>query len=606
MYSKKLVTKDTYYVGASDRRLSLFENIYPLENGVSYNSYLILDEKTCLFDSVDSTVSSIYLKKVEEVLNGLPLDYFVIHHMEPDHSAGIYDILAKHPDVTLVINEKILTMLKNFNNNLLPKNYLIVNENDTLVLGKHTLVFVMAPMVHWPEVMVSYDLYTNTLFSADAFGTFGALSGNLFAHEVNFEHNYLDEARRYYTNIVGKYGNQVQAILKKAATLPIETIAPLHGPIWRQDISYLVNLYDKWSAYEPEERGVLIVYGSIYGYTEVVANLVADELGLAGIRNIHMYDASKTDKSYLLAEAFKYSHIVILSSTYNMGIFTPVEEFLLDLKAHNLQNRKVVLVENGSWAPNSGKLMKEILSSMKNMEIINEVLTIKSAINDQNISYIKSLTELIANDFPKVKLDGNPLFKIGYGLYVLTTNDGKKDNGCIINVFTQLGSNPDSFLIAVNKANYSTKIIQETGVCNVSVLTKNTPFNIFEKFGFASGRDTDKFKDFGYCIKSSNELQYLFKYTNAYFSLKVKETIDLGSHFGFICEAIESKILSNERSVTYDDYFDYIKPKPARNAKKVKGWICKICGFIYEGEDIPADYICPICKHGVVDFERIK
>ncbi|MCI7527818.1 MAG: FprA family A-type flavoprotein, partial [Mollicutes bacterium] len=297
MYKKRLVTQDTYYVGASERRLALFENVYPLNNGVSYNSYLILDEKTCLLDSVDKSVEDVFIKKVVDGLNGRKLDYLVVDHMEPDHAYTLKRVIDLYPEVNVVLNDKTLRMFKNFNNGFEPKNFTIVKEMDQLVLGKHTLVFIFAPMVHWPEVMVTYDAYTKTLFSADAFGTFAALNGNLFAHEVNFEHEYLDESRRYYTNIVGKYGTQVQAILKKASTVEIETICPLHGPIWRQDINYLISLYDKWSRYEPEVNGVLIVYGSIYGNTEEVANLIADSLALEGIKNIKMYDVSKTDKS---------------------------------------------------------------------------------------------------------------------------------------------------------------------------------------------------------------------------------------------------------------------------------------------------------------------
>ena len=454
MYKKRLVTQDTYYVGASERRLALFENVYPLNNGVSYNSYLILDEKTCLLDSVDKSVEDVFIKKLVDGLNGRKLDYLVVNHMEPDHAYTLKRVIDLYPEVNVVLNDKTLRMFKNFNNGFEPKNFTIVKEMDQLVLGKHTLVFIFAPMVHWPEVMVTYDAYTKTLFSADAFGTFAALNGNLFAHEVNFEHEYLDESRRYYTNIVGKYGTQVQAILKKASTVEIETICPLHGPIWRQDINYLISLYDKWSRYEPEVNGVLIVYGSIYGNTEEVANLIADSLALEGIKNIKMYDVSKTDKSYLVAEAFKYSHFVICSSTYNMGIFTPMEEFLLDLKYHNLQNRKIAVVENGSWAPNSGKLIKEIFASMKNMTVLSSSFTINSRIKDAQENQVEALAKEIAIDFPKVDLkEKNPLFNIGYGLYVLTSNDGKNDNGCIINSVNQVASNPNLLFISLNKAN---------------------------------------------------------------------------------------------------------------------------------------------------------
>ena len=607
MYIRKLVTKDTYYVGGSDRRLALFENIYPLSNGVSYNSYIIMDEKTCLLDTVDPSISNMFFEKIEDVLNGKKLDYLIINHMEPDHSSEICRVLDKYPEVTIVTSDKAYTMFKNFNNGREVKNIILVKEFDTLSLGKHTLTFVMAPMVHWPEVMVTYDVTTKTLFSADAFGTFGALSGNLFAHEMNFDHDYLDEARRYYTNIVGKYGSQVQAILKKASTIEIETICPLHGPIWRENLPYFFNYYDKWSRYEPEVKGVLIVYGSIYGNSEKVANMIADGLANEGIRNIHMYDASKTDKSYLVAETFKYSHLVVVSSTYNMGIFTPVEEFLLDLKYHNMQNRTVALVENGSWAPNSLCLMKGIFSEMKNMNVLTDVcFTVKSALRDEQKENIETLVDEIAKDFPKASLDSNPLFNITYGLYVLTSNDGKRDNGMILNTINQVAENPNKIMFAINKRNYSAEVIKDTKKATVSLLSTNTPFSIFKNFGFQSGKDVDKFENISYTKRDKNGLLYLTKYTNAYISLDVDEVMDLGSHFGFIASIGETKQLSKEKSLSYSYYMENIKPKPARSEKKINGWICKICGYIYEGEDIPANFICPLCKHGVADFERIK
>lgn len=607
MYLKKLVTKDTYYVGASDRRIALFENIYPLNNGVSYNSYVILDEKTCLLDTVDPSVEGVFLEKVADVLEGRKLDYLIVNHMECDHSSVIKRVLHDHPETTLVINDKAYKMYQNFNDGEEVKNILIVKEGDTLSLGKHVLTFVNAPMVHWPEVMVTYDITTKTLFSADAFGTFNALSGNLFAHEMNFKQDYLEEARRYYTNIVGKYGTQVQAILKKAATIEIETICPLHGPIWRQDLPYLINLYDKWSRYEPEVKGVLIVYGSIYGNSEKVANMIADQLGAEGIRDIHMYDASKTDKSYLVAETFKYSHLVVVSSTYNMGIFIPVEEFLLDLKYHNMQNRTVALVENGTWAPNSMKLMKEIFAQMKNMKILEGVgFTINSAIRTSQIENVTALAKEIAKDFPKPSLSDNPLFKISYGLYVLTSNDGKKDNGMILNTVNQVSENPTRIMFTVNKKNYSAEVIKETKKATISVLNQNTTFDLIKRFGFQSGKDVDKFEGFNFVDTDKLGLKYLTKYTNAYLSIEVKEVIDLGSHYGFIGEIVDSKQVSNEKSLTYQYYMDNIKPKPARSDKKIVGWICKICGYIYEGKVLPPDFICPLCKHGVADFEKLK
>lgn len=604
MYKKRLITKDTYYVGGSDRRLALFENIYPLENGVSYNSYLILDEKTCLLDSVDKSIDEEFYLKVSDVLDGRKLDYLIVNHMEPDHAYSLKYVLKMHPECTLVISEKALVMFKNFNEGFCPTNVKVVKEFDVLDLGEHKLTFVFTPMVHWPEVMMTYDSTTKTLFSADAFGTFGALSGNLFADRVSFEKQYEAEARRYYTNIVGKYGTQVLSALKKAGTVEIENICPLHGPIWRQDLNYFINLYSKWASYEPEVKGVLIVYGSVYGHSEQAANLIADELSEQGIKEIALYDASKTDKSYLVAEAFKYSHLVVCSSTYNMGIFTPVEEFLLDLKYHNLQNRKFAVVENGSWAPNSGKLICEILSPLKGWEQIGQTVTFKSSVKQENLDSLRGLSNLIVNSLPKEKTDNNPIFKISYGLYVLSTIDGEKQNGCIINTVNMVAQNPDLIMISISKMNLSAKSLMDNKKCNISILTKHTPFDLFKRFGFQSGRTVNKFEGFKDYSIANNGVNHLTKFANAYISCTVKEVLDLGSHYGFILNVTDSKLLSNEDSLTYDFYQKHIKPVPAKPQNK-KGWICKICGYVYEGENLPSDFICPLCKHGASDFEKL-
>lgn len=601
MFTKREVSKDTFYVGASDRRLELFENVYPLTNGASYNSYIILDEKTALLDTVDESVSSTFFKKVKDVLDGRSLDFLIINHMEPDHSATIEGLLLKHPETTIVCNDKILNMLKNYFEDLPQNKIQIVKEMEVLDLGEHKLTFVFAPMVHWPEVMMTYDMTTKTLFSADAFGTFGALSGNLFADETSFD---FDEARRYYTNIVGKYGPQVQAALKKASTVKIETICPLHGPIWRKDLGTILNKYQLWSTYVPEKEGVLVVYASVYGHTAEAASIVCDELASLGIKDIHCYDVSKTDKSYLVAEAFKYSHLFILSTTYNAGIFTPMEEFVNDLKYHNLQNRKVAIVENGSWAPTAKNLLTTIFSSMKNMTILDKSVSIKSSLKENQLDDLKGMVKEFAKDFKKEEVNGNPLFKINYGLYVLATkSDEDKFNGCIINAVNQISS--DKIMVSVNKQNYTAEILKNTKMANLSILTKYCPFEIFKRFGFQSGRNVDKFCDFDYYALSSNGLPYLSHFANSYISLKVVDVIDLGSHYGFICEQSDGKQLNNDESVTYSYYLDFIKPKPVVTEVKKVGWRCKICGYVYEGKELPKDFVCPICKHGVEDFEKI-
>ena len=603
MFTKRLVTKDTYYVGASDRRLALFENIYPLVNGVSYNSYVIIDKKVAILDTVDSSIGQTFFKKLSDTLGERTPDYLIIDHMEPDHSATIARTLEKYPLITIVCNNKVLTMLQNYFEELNLEKVKIINEFDILDLGHHKLTFIFAPMVHWPEVMMTYDETTKTLFSADAFGTFGALSGNLFSHELNFDHDYLDESRRYYTNIIGKYGPQVQAALKKMAKIQIETICPLHGPIWRQDIPYILDKYDKWSTYEAEKKGVLVCYASIYGHTEEVANLVCDELAMQGIRDIHCYDVSKTDKSYLVAEAFKYSHIFILSTTYNTQIFTKMEEFLMDLKYHNLQNRTLAVIENGSWAPQSGTLIKNIFATMSGIRIIQSSLTIKSALKEEQMDDLKKIILEIAEDFPKPVLNTDPLYKINYGLYVLVTKDDNKANGCIVNTVSQVSV--DKVLISVDKTNYSAELFKKNKIANVSILTNHVTFDIFKRFGYQSGKTINKFAGFDFYSLAKNGLPFITKYSNSYISLECVEIFDLGSHYGFLCKVVDSQQLSNEESVTYNFYLDNIKPKPPRDEKKIVGWRCKICGYIYEGKDLPKDFICPICKHPASDFEKI-
>ncbi len=405
MHNIRKITEDLFFVGASDRRLALFENVYPVPNGVSYNSYLLLDDKTVLLDTADASVSQRFFENVSAALGGRPLDYLVINHMEPDHCALIADLLLRYPDVTLVSNAKAIAMIGQFFDIVLDGRTKVVAEGDTLCVGNHTLTFAMAPMVHWPEAMVTYDTTSGTLFSADAFGTFGAINGNLFADQMNFERDCLDEARRYYTNIVGKYGAQVQSLLKKASALDIKMICPLHGPVWRQNFGYLVEKYDRWSSYTPEKLGVMIVYGSIYGNTENAAELLASQLADKGVHGIAMYDVSKTDVSVLVSEAFKYSHIVFASATYNNGIFTPMENFLLDIKAHALQNRTVALVENGTWAPQSGKLMRSIIESMKGISIIEQSVTLKSSLKSSQAEAINALADAIVEDMNKKKSD---------------------------------------------------------------------------------------------------------------------------------------------------------------------------------------------------------
>jgi len=595
----------------------MFEGVYHVPEGVAYNSYLLTDEKTVLFDTVDKAVRQRFLENLAEALGGRKLDYLVVQHMEPDHSAAIMEMAAKYPDMQIVCNRMTLTFIKQFHDFNMDSRVLIVEENDTLDTGTHKLHFVMAPMVHWPEVMVTYDSTDKVLFSADAFGCFGALNGALFADEVAFERDYMDEARRYYANIVGKYGAQVEALLDKAAALDIGFLCPLHGFVWRKNIGSFIEKYALWSSYTPEERGVMIAYASVYGNTENAAEILACKLHGKGIRSV-MYDVSVSPASDIVAAAFKWSHLVFASTTYNAGIFVAMEAVINDLVSHNIQNRTVAVIENGSWAATSGSLIREKLSTCQNMNILGETVSINSGLKPGQLAEIDRLADAIASEFPAPEapqqgktappagVDMRAMFKLSYGLFVLTTRDGAKDNGCIINTVTQITENPRRISMAVNKANFSCDLVLKTGEFNVSILAESAPFRVFEHFGFQSGRDTDKFAGCDDSIRMANGIRYLPKYTNSVISGKVMDAIDYGSHYLFIADITQAIVTSDEPSVTYQYYFDNIKPKPPSPKEKKEGYVCKICGYVYEGDPLPDDFICPLCKHGAADFEKIK
>ena len=613
MYCVKKMTEDLYWVGGNDRRLALFENVYPIPRGVSYNAYVVLDEKTVLLDTVDNSVSPIFFENLAHVLNGRKLDYLIVNHMEPDHAATIEAVVLRYPEVRLVCNKKTAQMMKNFFSFDVDSRVHLVAEMDTLCTGKHTFAFVMAPMVHWPEVMVTYDATTKTLFAADAFGTFGALGGNLYADEVNFQTEWLDDARRYYTNIVGKYGTQVQALLKKAATIEIETICPLHGPVWRKDIGWFIDKYVHWATYTPEEDAVVIAYASVYGNTETAANILAGKLADLGVRNVKVYDVSATHASEIVSECFRASHLVFLSTTYNAGMFVNMENLVHDIVNHNLQNRTIALVENGSWAPTAGGLMRAEFSKLKNCTILDETVTIKSSLKEAQLESMDALAEAIVDSMPKhetpvhtadAPVEQNAMFSLSYGLFVLTARDGAKDNGCIINTVTQLTDTPKRISIAVNKANYTHDMIKKTGVFNVSVLSNDAPFAMFQHYGFQSGRDVDKFAGVQGMARATNGVYYLPYCTNAFISARVTQTIEFETHTLFIADVTEARQLSDVPSMTYAYYFANVKPKPSK-LKEQHGWVCKICGYVYEGEELPADFICPLCKHGAEDFEKV-
>lgn len=611
MHCVRRISEDTFWIGGNDRRLALFENVYPIPSGVSYNSYIIIDDKITVLDTVDKSVSSQYFENIAHVTCGKAPHYLIINHMEPDHASTVEEFAMRYPDTVLVANVKTVAMMKQYFGFDVDSRVKVVKEGEILDIGRHKLTFVNTPMVHWPEVMMTYDATDRVLYSADAFGTFGAIDGSIFADEVDFKHTKLDDARRYYTNIVGKYGVQVQAALKKASTVKVDMICPLHGYVWRKNINWFIDKYNKWSTYTPEVSGVLIAYASVYGNTENAASILANKLSEKGVKNIAMYDVSVTHASYIVSEAFKYSHIVFASTTYNAGIFVNMENLINDIVAHNLKGRNIALIENGSWAPTSGNLMREALSKLGGTRFIGDTVTVKSSVKESTESALELLAETIAAEFksePVVtsnKVDNNAMFKIGYGLYVLTAKTDKH-NGCIVNAVAQVTDTPKKIAVTVNKSGYTHDQIKQTKEFNLSILTVNAPFETYKDFGFVSGRDADKITGRTDISYSDNGLAYLNSNVNAMISGKVIQSIDLGTHTMFIAEVTEAKTLGAEKSVTYDYYFDNVKPKPAVAAEKKKGYVCKICGYVYEGDSLPSDYICPLCKHGADDFEPLK
>ena len=527
MYCTRKILDDLIWVGADDRRLVCFEGVYGVPDGVSYNSYLLLDEKTVLFDTVDKAVYGVFLENVAHALGGRPLDYLVVHHMEPDHAATLELLLQRHPETTVVCNAKIKTMIAQFFPTDLGDRFLLVKEGDTLSTGRHTLSFGMAPMVHWPEVMMSYDVADRILFTADAFGTFGALNGRLFADETDFFAENVDEARRYYTNIVGKYGAQVQAVLKKAAKLDIAYVCPLHGFVWRSHFGDFLEKYLLWSSYTPEEKSVMIAYASVYGHTENAANILACRLAEKGVR-VRMYDTSVTPASYIVSDAFRCSHLVFAATTYNAGVFVTMENLLHDLAAHNLQNRTVAVIENGSWAPTSGKVMRELLSSCKNLTYIADNITLKSALAPGQEAQLEALAQALADELnpapaaaeaPVVPVAGeyNPeavntkaFNKLSYGVEVLTTAVDGRDYGCIINSASQAASgDPKKVTVSVISKNYTCDMIRKSGRFNVSILTEEAPYSLFQRFGFQSGREVDKFADLSWTERTADGVRYI-------------------------------------------------------------------------------------------------
>ena len=593
------ITDTIKYVGVNDHKVDLFEGQYPVANGMAYNSYVILDEKIAVMDTVDANFTHEWLDNLEQVLDGRKPDYLIVQHMEPDHAANVANFLKVYPDTTVVANVKTFQMIYNFFGLTLEGQKLEVTNGGTLSLGNHQLTFVFAPMVHWPEVMVTYDSTDKVLFSADGFGKFGAL---------DVEEDWDDEARRYFIGIVGKYGTQVQSLLKVAATLDIRIICPLHGPVLSEDLEHYIGLYDTWSSYTPEEEGIVIAYTSVYGHTKKAVDLLADKLRSKGCPKVVVSDLVSDDMSLALSDAFRYSKLILATTTYNASIYPFMHDYISRLVEHNFQNRTVGLIENGSWAPLAAKVMREMMAKCKKINWLDTTVKILSAINQDNQDQLEAMADelckeyIAQNDTLANKNDLTALFRIGYGLYVVTSNDGKKDNGLIVNTVIQLTDTPNRVAVNINKANYSHHVIKQTGMLNVNCLSTEAPFSVFQQFGFQTGRSVDKFA--GQTVhRSDNGLVFLDKYINAFMSLKVEDYVDLGTHGMFICSVTEARVMSNQETMTYTYYQNNVKPKPETEGKK--GFVCKVCGYIYEGDELPADYICPLCKHGAADFEPI-
>ena len=595
----KNITRDIYYIGVNDHRVDLFEGQYAVPNGMAYNSYVIMDSRVAVMDTVDANFTHEWLDNLQKVLSDRKPDYLVVQHMEPDHSANIDKFLQTFPEAVVVSSAKAFAMMQNFFGTDYADRRIVVGEGDTLELGEHTLTFATAPMVHWPEVIVTYDSKDKVLFSADGFGKFGAL---------DVEEDWACEARRYYIGIVGKYGTQVQALLKKAAALDIQTICPLHGPVLTENLGYYLNLYDIWSSYRVENEGVVIAYTSVYGNTKAAVELLARKLREKGTPNVVIHDLARTDMAEAVEDAFRYGKLVLASTTYNADIFPFMKAYIHQLTERNFQNRTIGLIENGSWAPMAAKIMKGMFENSKNVTFTDATVKILSALNNESKAQIDAMADELCREYmarqdeTANKNDTKALFNIGYGLYVITSNDGQKDNGLIVNTVSQLTSDPQRIGVCINKANYSHHVIRQTGIMNVNCLDVSAPFQVFRNYGFRSGRTTDKFAGVEE-LRSDNGLRFLPMYINSFMSLKVVEYLDLGTHGMFICELTEARVMSDRDTMSYTYYQKHVKPKPETEGKK--GHVCKICGWVYEGDPLPDDIVCPLCKHGAADFEPI-
>lgn len=594
------ITKDIKYIGVNDHDIDLFEGQYVVENGMAYNSYVIVDDKIAVMDTVDARFRHEWLDNLADVLDGRKPDYLIVQHMEPDHSANVMSFVAAYPEVKVVASAKAFAMMGQFFGDELGERQIVISEGSTLELGKHTLNFVAAPMVHWPEVMVTYDSYDKVLFSADGFGKFGALDA---------DEDWACEARRYYFGIVGKYGVQVQKLLQKASKLDIEKICPLHGPILTENLGYYLGLYNTWSSYAVESEGIVIAYTSVYGNTKKAVEILADKLRANGCPKVVVNDLARCDMAEAVEDAFRYGKLVLATTTYNADIFPFMRTFIESLTEREYKNRTVAFIENGTWAPLAAKIMKGMFEKSKNINFVEPVVHIRSALNAASTDELDELSKELCRDYiaqdgeTANKNDLTALFNIGYGLYVVTSNDGKKDNGLIVNTVSQVTNSPNRIAVTINKDNYSHHVIKQTGKMNINCLSVDAPFSVFENFGFRSGRNVDKFEG-SEPLRSDNGLAFLPRYINSFMSLKVEQYVDLDTHGMFICSVTEARVISDVETMTYTYYQKNVKPRPQTEGKK--GFVCKVCGYIYEGDELPEDFICPLCKHGAADFEPIK
>ena len=593
------ITNDIRYIGVNDHQVDLFEGQYVVPNGMAYNSYVILDEKIAVMDTVDKNFTHQWLDNLQKVLDGRKPDYLIVQHMEFDHAANVAVFLKTYPEATVVASAKAFTMMRQFFGNDYAERRLVVGEMDSLCLGKHTLTFVTAPMVHWPEVIVTYDSCDKVLFSADGFGKFGAL---------DVQEDWDDESRRYFIGIVGKYGPQVQALLKKAATLDIAIICPLHGPVLTENLGHYLNKYDIWSSYRVEDEGIVVAYTSVYGNTKHAVDLLVRRLQEKGCPKVVVHDLARCDMAQAVADAFRYGKLVLATTTYNADVFPFMKEYIHHLTERNFQNRTIGLVENGSWAPLAAKVMRGMFEKSKDITFTEHSVRILSALNEDSKAQLEAMADELCKEYLERqestanKNNLNALFNIGYGLYVVTSNDGQKDNGLIVNTVTQVTNTPNRVAVTINKENYSHHIIKQTGIMNVNCLDVSAPFSVFQNYGFQSGRTADKFAGVEE-LRSDNGLRFLPMYINSFMSLKVEQYMDLGTHGMFICSVTEARVMSDRETMTYTYYQNHVKPKPETEGKK--GYVCKVCGWVYEGEPLPEDIVCPLCKHGAADFEPI-